>query len=251
MKFETVIQNILRDTISGLRDLFYPPRCLVCGAWEKKWLCEGCIYEIDDSPLPFCSKCMREFSSLPEMCNCHPSAFTFSLGYYEGPLKEAIKGLKYRRRLILAKILGELLAAKFLSFFSPSSIDIILPVPLHREKLLSRGFNQSGKLAHTLSRKTLIKYDSSVLERIRNTQSQVSLSTDKRKNNVTGAFRVIKPEIVAYKNVLLLDDVFTTGATSGECSKVILEAGAKRVYVLVLALSKKLFLLEKEFKNNN
>ena len=232
--------DLFKDVIAGFIDLLYPPRCLICDRWVKKWLCDKCIYGIDDSPLPLCYNCKAEFPEIPDICPfCGSFDFICSLGYYEGVLKEAISKLKYGRKLVMGDILGELLTHKFLTYFNPRSIDIIVPVPLHPKRQKARGFNQLECIAKKLSKRASIKYSFDILEKVKDTGSQVSMPHNKRKKNLLGAFQVIKPDFIMDKNILLLDDVFTTGATIGECSRELLEAGAKRIYILVLALSQK------------
>jgi ComF family protein len=110
-----------------------------------------------------------------------------------------------------------------------------MPVPLHTRRLRERGFNQSLLLARQVSRKRSIPLNFTALWRSRQTQPQTQLSGPERQKNVRGAFEVRNAEAVAGKRVLLIDDVFTTGATVQECAKALLDAGAERVDVLTLA----------------
>lgn len=241
------MDTFIKDIFSGLTDLFYPPRCIICNSWQGGWLCEKCIFNIDDGVLPFCFNCKKEFSFIPDFCPvCNSTEILFSFGYYEGILREAICELKYNRKIVLAIPLGELLSKKFLSYFKPGDIDIILPVPLHHNKKTSRGFNQVEKFIRVFSSKTSMKYTFDVLERIKNTEPQSSLSPDKRKENIRGAFRVIKPELIKNKNILLVDDILTSGSTMRECADLI-SSFSGRIYFMVLALSQKSQDLEKEF----
>jgi ComF family protein len=119
--------------------------------------------------------------------------------------------------------------------FPFSDLDLILPVPLHPGRLRQRGFNQSLLLARYFGRKHSIPLDFTALQRSRPTPPQTQLSGSQRQTNVRGAFQVRRPEGVSEKRILLIDDVFTTGATVRECAKVLLGAGAKQVDVLTLA----------------
>ena len=246
------LYNFFYDTLQGFCDLFYPPRCLLCGLWRKKWLCEDCLYKIDDSLLPFCINCGLHFNSMPSVCSgCTSSELIFSVGFYEGALREAIMKLKYGKKIVMGDVLGELMAEKFLRFCKPLYADIIVPVPLHPKKELSRGFNQLEKITKILSSKTAIDYSFSVLKRTRDTLSQASLPYNRRLTNMEKAFRVIDPSLIKGKNVILLDDVYTSGATSGECSRILLDCGAYNVYRLVLAISQKTISSEEDFVKNN
>jgi ComF family protein len=148
---------------------------------------------------------------------------------------EAISRFKYHGASRLAKPLGTFLAEYKDSDFPFSDFELILCVPLHPRRLRQRGFNQSLLLARRVSRAHSIPLNFTALQRTRHTQPQTQLSGPERQKNIRGAFEVRRPEAIAEKEILLIDDVFTTGATVQECAKVLLKAGAKRVDVLTLA----------------
>jgi len=135
----------------------------------------------------------------------------------------------------LAKSLGSLLTSFADPDFSFRPYDRVIPVPLHPSRLRQRGYNQSLLLAREVSQKYLIPLDFTSLRRVRPTPPQTQLSGAERRKNIRGAFAVQNPEPLAKASILLIDDVFTTGATVEECSKILLRAGAKRVDVLTLA----------------
>ncbi|MEQ8171019.1 MAG: ComF family protein [Candidatus Eremiobacterota bacterium] len=231
---------IFKDIIDGLIDLLYPPRCLLCKSWEKEWLCEKCIQNIDTSTLPFCYECMKEFFEVPHVCpECNSRKFACSLGFYEDLLKEAIGRLKYEGKIVIGEKLGTLMFQKFFKFFSHDSVELIIPVPLHKNRMASRGFNQSEILIRTLSGRKDFVCSSDILYRNRDTKQQVTVPFDTREKNVKGAFCVRDHSFLKGKNILLVDDVFTTGSTAKECSVTLVDAGANRVYILVLAISTK------------
>ena len=154
---------------------------------------------------------------------------------YEGVMKECIHLLKYKGREYMARPLGGIMADCLESGVDINNIDVFVPVPLHKKKKVERGFNQS----ELLIRQSLIKYEKELsadnLIRIQNTRSQVNLYREERAMNVEGAFRVKNPELFSGKNVLLVDDVCTTGATLNECAKSLKNAGVKKVFGIVLA----------------
>jgi len=155
-----------------------------------------------------------------------------SVGYFEGPLREAIHQFKYRP----CRSLGKPLALWMLEHVGlDRDIDIVMPVPLHTRRLRQRGFNQALLLAHGVSSAYNIPLSSDNLARIRYTRPQVELSGSDRIANVEGAFALRQPEYVEGRKVLLVDDVFTTGSTLNECSTVLKEAGALNVSALTLA----------------
>jgi ComF family protein len=183
---------------------------------------------------------MKEFFEVPDVCpECNSRSFACSLGFYEDILKEAICRLKYEGKIVLGEKLGELMFQKFFKFFPPSSFELILPVPLHKNRRSARGFNQAEILIRTLSYRKEFTCSLDILYRERDTKQQVSIPFDTREKNVRGAFCVRNYTSFKGKNILLVDDVFTTGATAKECSKTLLDSGANRVYILVLAISTK------------
>jgi ComF family protein len=155
-----------------------------------------------------------------------------SVGYFEGSLREAIHQFKYRPCWSLGKHLAYWMSHNVKLV---ANIDVIMPVPLHRTRLRQRGFNQSLLLAHRLSivHDIPLSYDN--LLRIRPTRPQVELTGKERISNVSGAFALRRPHEVQNLEVLLIDDVFTTGATMNECAAVLKDAGVAQVMALTAA----------------
>jgi len=158
-----------------------------------------------------------------------------ALGYYGGPLQEAIHRWKYEGKITLNPIFGEWMAEGLHRYWDPHQMDLLIPVPLHRERLRERGFNQALLLVKELSRRTGIPYRTRVLQKMKPTVPQVNLSGAEREKGVRGSFRRVERETLEGKSILLVDDVYTTGATGNECSKVLLAGGAERVDLLTLA----------------
>ena len=156
-------------------------------------------------------------------------------GHYAGLLRELILGYKFHNHFGRNRLLAELAAATF-ERSGADRPDIIVPVPLHRRRLLWRGFNQSLELSRVLARRTGRPVLLKGLTRIRNTPPQTRLGFRERRANIKGAFAA-DAEQVRGRNALLVDDVYTTGATLRECARTLKRAGAARVSVLVLARS--------------
>jgi ComF family protein len=155
-----------------------------------------------------------------------------SWSIFEGLVRSAVLNLKYHRNAALGEVL-----AKPLSEFVRTldwQVDLVIPVPLGKERARERGYNQIGIVAEPVATIRHWQYAPSGLTRIRETRSQVGLSASERKANVSDAFKAEK-EIVSEKRVLLMDDVATTGATISECASALLQANAKVVYALTLA----------------
>ena len=158
-----------------------------------------------------------------------------SLGPYEGPLGEVVRTLKFRRRRELTKPLAQLLAETLRRQDFTQHIDLIVPVPIHWRRRFGRGFNQSELIAEHLGRFLRLPVTKRNLRRIRHTKPQTKLSRSERLKNPRGAFRVRRPGDVKGKNVLLVDDVMTTGGTMTECARELRKADAKAVYAAVAA----------------
>jgi ComF family protein len=156
-------------------------------------------------------------------------------GTYEGALREAIHRWKYEEKTYLTAFFGEKLTEVFYQYWNSRSFDLILPVPLHSRRLRERGFNQALLLAMELSRRTRIPCSKRLLRKRFSTPPQVDLSGEEREKGVRRSFQIQKPGEIEGRSILLVDDVYTTGATVNECSRVLLRAGAKRIDVLTLA----------------
>ena len=171
-----------------------------------------------------------------------------SAGLYRGALKSSIHALKYKNKVHLARPLGRLLFSSFMEYYDICTIDTIIPVPLHTSRLKQRGFNQAvmlirqwpvlinlSKANREINTDRVLPIDFKNLVRKHKTVSQIGLGKEKRKENVKGAFAVTDKSKISGKQVLLIDDVYTTGSTCHECAKTLIVNGAKTVSVLTLA----------------
>jgi len=199
----------------ALLDLIFPPTCEVCRQRSLEALCPDCFSQV---------KFMK------------PQLGVHCAAAYDGVLRTAIHRFKFQGRKKLADPLGIMLV-KYLSHdpgLKMEEVDCLIPVPLHPRRLRQRGFNQAALLAAVVSR----YYEVPVLPalaRVRNTHPQFDLPRAERQTNVRGAFKITEPQAVYNKNVLLLDDIFTTGSTIAECSRALQIAGARRVEILTLS----------------
>ena len=174
-----------------------------------------------------CERCLSKRPSF-EMARA-PAVFA-------PPIREAILKLKYGYRETLSEPLGKLMADYLKTDpFGPNKPDVLIPVPLHPSRFRERGFNQSASLAKVISRETGLNWSRSAMVRTRRTRPQASLKMNERERNVQGAFVVREATLIAGKRILLVDDVLTTLYTVTECSRVLMEAGAKSVWVLGVA----------------
>jgi ComF family protein len=233
--------GLVRDLWSGLLDLVYPPKCLVCGDMQPEYFCEACRAEIVFIQPPVCSRCGAPIQDGP-CAECFGIEYAFdaarAVGVYDGPLREAIHQLKYSGHRVLAPVLGGLLVdhLRGRSGFI-QRIGCIVPMPIHTSRRRQRGFNQSALLAEPVGRAFALPVVERALIRTHATRPQVDLPIEMRRENVEGAFQVAGADAVAGRSVLLIDDVFTTGSTADSAARALRDAGAREIHVLTLARS--------------
>lgn len=224
-----------RDLSGRFLDLLFPPRCVGCHRIGSN-LCVECLGQIPRLEPPFCTRCGDRVvaDGLCRRCRISPLKIERirSVVYFQGVLRETIHLLKYRGRAALARSLGQLMAEYWTQH--PLLADVIVPVPLHADRLRERGYNQAALLAREMGRSVGLAVDEGTLVRRRATAPQVELDAKQRRDNVRDAFRC-SSDALAGKRVLLIDDVCTTGATLEACAIVLYEGGARSVQALTLA----------------
>lgn len=208
--------------LSDSLDLIFPPRCANCGRVDATW-CNHCAQALAVHPLDVHS------SDVP------PLAGIISTGVHEGLLRAAIHVLKYENLPHLAGPLGNRLAA--VASGQPWDIDLVIPVPLHFSRLALRGYNQANLIAGELAVISGLPCAPQALQRARDTRVQVGLSRQERRDNVAGAFTA-DAALVGGQNLLVVDDVYTTGATLAACAQAALDAGAQSVYALTVTTAR-------------
>lgn len=240
---------MFKSFFKTLQEIIYPRYCLLCRKRnplleEDEPVCHSCIAKIIPNTAPFCKKCGRKILRLDAsggICAlCCKSRFHFDrafAGYpYDGIIKELIHQFKYKNKISLGKRLSWLLIEFTEEYRLPlDGSDCVIPIPLYTAKLREREFNQAQILAHYLSCHYKLMQVDNNLQRIRNTATQTELDKAARLENVRGAFKLKNPQGIKDKTILLIDDVFTTGATASEAAGALKNAGASAVYVLTLA----------------
>jgi ComF family protein len=219
-------------------DLLFPPACIHCRKAGERWCpeCRALIERVGDKVCLHCGKRLLK-GTICRDCRGHKPRYTAlrSYGLYRDPLRQAILSAKYRRDLGLGEILAGFL--KTLVMEQNWQPDLVIPVPMSQSKLRERGYNQVDLFARPLAWSLGLPYHVRVLARVREDTSQVKLTAESRRLNVALAFSVEWPDPIRSRQVLLVDDVATTGSTAEVCAGVLLEAGASRVYVATLARS--------------
>lgn len=239
--------------LNQLIDLIYPPRCHICHEFlsdhhDKKAemklpICRSCLDNLPEISSPLCSICSKPFSSgIEENHVCEDclrtTPFYDALGapyVYVGNIMEAIHQFKYTNRSYLGNSLGPLLAGFAQRWLNITDGFLTIPVPLHPTRLRERGFNQSLLLARHVASNLDAELDFLSLRRIRHTQPQTGLNRDRRRKNVRRAFKVMDSKAVKGREIILVDDVATTGNTLNECTRVLKRAGCGQVFCVVLA----------------
>ncbi|WP_372881665.1 ComF family protein [Psychromonas sp.] len=233
------VAPFIKQKFQQIIELFLPAQCLICelssnnklicshcqkALVKERACCQRCGLALNNSS-PFCGDCLKQ---------AHRFTQLHALGDYRKPYSTLIKKLKYSRQLIYGELLGELLTASlrlYLSALQISSIDYLLPVPLHIQKNRRRGFNQADIIAQVISKQLHIPLLSEKVERHLKTAPQEGLSVYKRRKNVNKAFS-IDPSVrqqIAGSYIVIVDDVVTTGATANSLCQTLLEAGVQRI----------------------
>ncbi len=200
-----------------------------------RW-CENCSSSVQTLPEPVCPVC-GEPGSTDEICNdCRsiPPAFDSlrSHALFSGPVREALHRLKYNNDIGLGEVLAPYLVKTYQTM--NLDIDLVTAIPLSKKRLRSRGYNQAEELARPFAAMIGKPYLGNLVERIVDTRSQIDLSAQERRENVSGAFYANSMFIKA-KSVIIIDDVSTTGSTISECARALRKAGAREVHAITLA----------------
>jgi len=235
--------------LKGFKDLIYPNHCLVCKnrletTGEQNLVCPGCWDKVEKNLPPFCASCGRHLDAKAIAKNtcasCGNEKFYFDRAFspcaYTGTVKKLIHEFKYGGKDYLANPLGSIMNTFIRDYNLPiQHLDFIIPLPLHQSRQREREFNQ----AEILSRKVAEEFNKQLLTgaliRSKPTKTQTELTLEERRKNVAESFSVARPELIKDTNLLLIDDVLTTGATSNEAAKSLKQAGAKIVLLMTLA----------------
>lgn len=222
--------------------MLYPERCPVC---EKiipdipenvnRHICMPCNAKLCYIKPPKCMKCGKQLHGEGEEycgdCKKRSHEFTQGVGVfsYDKNVKGSMYRFKYSNRREYAQFFGNILEERCGYLIRRWQVDAVIPVPLHRTKYLMRGYNQAELIAEVLSKRMKIPMDAKLLVRSRKTRAMKELNDEERVKNLQNAFKLSK-SIVKYKRVLLVDDIYTTGATMDACARVLKAGGAEEVY---------------------
>lgn len=226
--------RIYRLAWSGL-DLLFPPVCGGCGKAGWRW-CPDCQQRVPRIRNPFCEKCGIPIKggNICDKCRSHPPMYQMmrSWAVFDSPVQNALHTMKYRRNIGL----GESIASQMVEFFRALQwpVDVLVPVPLGKNRLKERGYNQVALVARPLAYEIGLEYNPQALWKARQTRSQVGLTISQRRENVQNAYQA-DAKVLKRKSVILMDDVATTGSTIQACTDALLSAGAREVYAITIA----------------
>ena len=242
-----MILSMLKTLTKPILNIIYPLKCVHCNALtlkDDKHLCDECFYSLARQTPPFCLKCGRSINQEKDIkegicLNCKTKNFHFdkawSICSYEGLIRDLIHNFKYRQKLQYQYIFKSLINEFLETYKILNDIDIIIPIPLHATRLREREYNQSQILANIVSETINKPILSDTLIRIKNTKPQIELSDKQRIQNISGCFAIRNQHAINSGNILLIDDVFTTGATISEAARIIKEYNPGKIFALTLA----------------
>ena len=224
--------------------MLFPPSCGGCGKLGSRW-CSDCQQKLVQVPMPICEICgaPQKNSGICRECQHTRPRFSQlrSCAVYKDPARAVLLKIKYHHE----RWLGEAIAWSLAGFLDDLDwqADLVIQVPLSKQRMAERGYNQVDLIAHPLARIMDWHYSPTALHRARHTASQVGLGPSQRRINVRGAF-LAESRIVESKTLLLVDDTTTTGSTLDSAAGALMDAGASKVYALTFAKA-----LPKNFSN--
>lgn len=241
---------VIHNLINGLIDIIYPKTCVVCKTGLKNkpsiddLICPQCWSKIKRNLPPFCFRCGRHLEKNNIAKNICPACIrrelhfdrAFGVFRYDGAAKELIHEFKYKGRDYLGSTLSKPMLKFIREYNIPMDyIDLIIPIPMHKARLREREFNQASVLGSYIAKEFAKEMPDNILIRNRYTRSQTELETRQRLTNVRGSFSVSNARLIKNKNILLVDDVLTTGATCSDASFTLKNNGANIVFAMTLA----------------
>ncbi len=232
----------------GMLNILYPNRCPICQKLlpigTEPDICEECKDNLHVIGEPKCLKCGKPIDSkeIGYCLDCLRQKHVYEKGWclwlYDACVKSSISRYKYHNQPCYAPLYAKELLVYYKDEILKHSINRIIPVPLHSKKLKQRGFNQAALIAEIISKEMDIPYDPTLLRRIHDTKPQKALTHKDRYRNVISAFELVEDASIHNLNILIVDDIYTTGSTINSCAKVLLRGGANKIFFIALATGK-------------
>lgn len=233
-----------RSGAGKLLSLFFPPRCPVCDdavSLKKGLICPACYKKLKPISHPFCYRCGRPLPAKEkEYCrDCLETSHFFAAGralYVYEDVAGSIYRFKYGKRQEYAAFFGKEMAEKLAGFIAETKADALVPVPLSKQRIYSRGYNQAQLLAKEISKHTGVPLYSDLVVRIKDTVPQKELNPAERQNNLKKAFKIARND-VKLSTIIVIDDIYTTGSTADAIARLLRKAGIQKIYVLALTVT--------------
>lgn len=209
-------------------DLIYPPICGICGKINKKNLCTKCIQKLE----PY------EINRIEDYSDDKTKYFDYLIKTfkYEGIIRNKIIDYKFNEKAYLYKTFEKMVTKNEKIYSFLKKYDIILYVPMFKKRKLERGYNQTEIIAKQIAKKLEINFEKDNLIKMIDTKKQSTLTKLERIQNVKNVFAVRKPDRIKEKNIIIFDDIYTTGNTVNECSKILKKAGAREIAIITIAI---------------
>lgn len=243
-------KEILENIFKYLPGFIYPERCPICGnvlrAGTEDSTCNGCKEKAEIVKSPFCMKCGKPLADNVEFCtDCMKKETSFICGravfVYNKYMKKSIQEFKYHGRMEYAKFYARKMFEVYGDWIKSISPDALIPVPVHINRRLKRGYNQSGIIADILGKLTGIQVIHDLLVRNKDTVPQKELSDSERRDNLHNAFDIVRESWELYQDVkcvIIIDDIYTTGSTIEECSYTLGYVHIENIYFLCTCIGK-------------
>ncbi len=236
------LPSVLREMFETAIVFLYPAKCRVCddflGVASMPYICTDCWQDVQYLEPPWCDICgTPDVNGLCDACATSPPRYgqLRTVAVYQTTLQQAIHLFKFEKKKVFARHLIHLINAHIPVDCDVATYDFILPIPIHKKRLRERGFNQATLLADGIAKAVGVPVLTNTLVRKRHTVAQSSLDKEARQENIVGAFDVLEPDTIRGKRLLVIDDVFTTGATIREAVSELWTADPAEVDVLTLA----------------
>ena len=208
-------------------NLLFPNICGFCNQIDKNSLCKNCEKALLKYELKTIMDFRHDKTKYFDFCFCALK--------YEDIIRKKIISFKFEEKSYLYKTFAKIIINNKKIYRFIKIYDIIIPVPMYKTKLSVRGYNQSALVARKIAKETKTTFENDILVKIKDTKTQSTLTKKDRIDNLNDAFKVKNEDKIKGKNIILFDDIYTTGSTVNECSKVLKEAGAKKIFVITIA----------------
>jgi len=230
-------------------EIIYPSTCPICTQIldkkmdEKVYICEKCRKKLFYIESPRCLKCGKPVDNAEtEFCyDCSRVKHLYTQGVgvwaYTDEIKNSIYQFKYHNKREYGEFYGLELRNQYESIIRNWDADVLIPVPLHKSKLRKRGYNQAEIIAKSIGKLMDIPVDSQLVIREKKTLAQKELNDKERLKNLENAFNIVE-KVVKYKNVIIVDDIYTTGTTIDACAQILMKSGVSKVYYISLCIGK-------------